>query len=557
MPPLSPSVVRRATSAVLCTTALAACAEHELTAPSTARPSTAVLPSAELSPLAAAATTIPAELPRSSVPTTWVEPTGRRLRVAAGASLQAAIDSATGGDVILLQPGVQYHGNFRLRTKPAGSAWITIMTDTPLPAPGTRMTPARATSLAKLVAVTTEPTLYTKLGAHHYRIVGVEITAPTTIARMSGTLVAFGYGGSPQTTVESAANNLILDRVYVHGHPTLDMKRCVALNSATSAVVDSYLSDCHSKTQDSQAIAGWNGPGPFKIVNNYLEGAGENIMFGGATPSIPKLVPADMEIRGNHFFKPLAWKGVWLVKNLLELKCAERLLFEGNVFENSWVAGQGGYGVVLKSEGPSSQSWMVTQDVTFRYNVVRNVAGGVNISANPYNYVTPARRIRFEHNVLAGVGASNGTTGGRAFQVLDDLRDVALVHNTVVPNVSTGTVLVFDGSQGSNLTVKDNVWVRGSYGMMASGKAEGIPGLDHYWSSWTYANNVQVGFTASKYPSSNFAPSTIAAVGFADYAGGNYALLASSPYAGRASDGTNPGADVAEVLARTASATVR
>src|SRR5690606_23447694 len=91
---------------------------------------------------------------------------------------------------------------------------------------------------------------------------------------------------------------------------------------------------------DSQAIAGWNGPGPFKIVNNYLEGAGENIMFGGATPRIEGLVPADIVIRGNHFHKPLRWRigdpsyeGIpWSVKNLFELKNARRVVIDGNIF---------------------------------------------------------------------------------------------------------------------------------------------------------------------------------------------------------------------------------
>lgn len=551
------SFARPAVAAATAAALLAACADRDLTAPSAARPDAVTIAPSEAPALAVAATTVAPELPRTTMNTDWVEPTGRRLRVPAGGNLQAVIDSARGGDVILLQAGAVYRGNFRLRSKPAGSAWITIMTDTPLPAPGTRMTPARAATLAKLVAVTTEPTLFTRTGAHHYRIVGVEITAPTSITSMASAIVAFGYGGSPQTTLESTVHHLTLDRVYVHGHPTLNVKRCVALNSATSAVVDSYLSDCHSKTQDSQAIAGWNGPGPFKIVNNHLEGAGENIMFGGATPTIPNLIPSDIEIRGNHVFKPLAWKGVWLVKNLFELKCAQRVLLEGNVFENSWRDGQTGFAAVLKSDGPSSQSWMITQDVTMRYNVLRNVAGGVNIAANPNNSVQPARRIRLEHNLLTGVGTSNGTTTDRAFQVVDDLRDVALVHNTVIPNTSTGLVIIFDGSQGSNLTVKDNVWIKGQYGMVASGEPEGTAGLDHYWSSWTWANNVQVGFTASRYPSSNFAPSTVAGVGFVDYAGGDYRLAATSAYAGRASDGTNPGADVAAVLTRTAGAVVR
>ena len=53
------------------------------------------------------------------------------------------------------------------------------------------------------------------------------------------------------------------------------------------AVVDSHLADFKEEGADSQAIAGWSGPGPFKIANNYLEAAGENVMFGGADPDHP------------------------------------------------------------------------------------------------------------------------------------------------------------------------------------------------------------------------------------------------------------------------------
>src|SRR5206468_9330019 len=69
----------------------------------------------------------------------------------------------------------------------------------------------------------------------------------------------------------------------------------------------------------SQAICGWNGPGPYAITNNYLEGAGENLLFGGADPAIPNLVPADITITGNLFSKPVAWRSEgWSVKNRSE-----------------------------------------------------------------------------------------------------------------------------------------------------------------------------------------------------------------------------------------------
>jgi len=62
--------------------------------------------------------------------------------------------------------------------------------------------------------------------------------------------------------------------------------RCLALNSARTAIVGSWISDCHAKGLDAQAIAGWNGPGPYLIENTHLAGSTENIIFGGADPGI-------------------------------------------------------------------------------------------------------------------------------------------------------------------------------------------------------------------------------------------------------------------------------
>src|SRR5690606_22757623 len=113
--------------------------------------------------------------------------------------------------------------------------------------------------------------------------------------------------------------------------------------------IDSWIAECHIKGFDSQAILSWNSPGPFKIVNNYLEGAGENVMFGGADPRIEGLVPSDIVIERNYFRKPLSWKssGAWTIKNLFELKNAQRVLVRANVFETNWANAQPGFAIVL------------------------------------------------------------------------------------------------------------------------------------------------------------------------------------------------------------------
>src|SRR5262249_38079924 len=132
----------------------------------------------------------------------------------------------------------------------------------------------------------------------------------------------------------------------------------------------------------SQAIGGWNGPGPYTISNNYLEAASENLLFGGADPGIPNLVPSDITITRNYFTKQIAWRSQpqWNVKNLLELKTAQRVTIDGNVIEYSWEAAQSGYAIMLTPRNQDGTApWSVVQHVQLTNNVVRHAASGIAI----------------------------------------------------------------------------------------------------------------------------------------------------------------------------------
>src|SRR5687768_10670726 len=74
--------------------------------------------------------------------------------VAPGASLQQALNEAMLGDTITLQAGAVYTGNFILPNKTSGTGWITIQSSLvdALPPAGERVTPAHASSMAKLMS---------------------------------------------------------------------------------------------------------------------------------------------------------------------------------------------------------------------------------------------------------------------------------------------------------------------------------------------------------------------------------------------------------------------
>jgi hypothetical protein len=54
--------------------------------------------------------------------------------------------------------------------------------------------------------------------------------------------------------------------------------------------------------------------------------------------------------------------------------------------------------------------------------------------------------------------------------------------------------------------------------------------------------------SASVYPGGNFFPGSIGAVGFTDVSGGNFALTSSSPYHNAATDGTDVGCLISQMI---------
>jgi hypothetical protein len=482
------------------------------------------------------------------------------LSVGATDDLQAAIDRAKPGDVIELARGAIFTGHFVLPNKGTSTNWIVIRpaAGTPLPLEGHRMTPAQASAarIPRLQSPDGSGAVQTAPGAHHYRLVGLEVTVSSPSD--ANALISLGTDGpGGQTTLASVPHHLVLDRMYAHGTATGVLRRCIALNSASTAIVDSYLSDCHERGADSQAIMGWNGPGPFKIVNNYLEAAGEIIMFGGSDPGIPNLVPSDIEVRHNHFTRPMSWRGVWEIKNLFELKNAVRVLVEGNVFENNWSGAQDGTAILFKSVNQGgSAPWSETGNVTFRRNVVRNVRNGFSVAAHPEPWpVVAAHDVSITDNLLDNRAAAVVDNTFRGLLTQGGVSDFVYSHNTIVSEWPTISLYMGPiGARMTQFTFADNLLaVKTGYGIFGDNHAPGADSWTTYVASGRATGNVFVGASAtgSDYPTGNFFADATAGVGFTDLAGGDFRLSAASPYKGKATDGRDPGVDVAAVLAAT------
>src|SRR5215217_3163723 len=197
---------------------------------------------------------------------------GATLVVPAGGDLQAAINSAAPGDTIIVEAGATYRGPFTLPKK-AGDSYITIQSSRAGEITG-RVSPSQSDLLAKLRSNTVaEPIIKTATGAHHYNLIGLDIS---TVSSTDFIYDLVRLGDSSQTDLSQVPHHLILDRVWIHGFETQQFQRGISLNSAETSIINSYISDVHDIDTETHAIGGWNGPGPFHIINNYVEGAGIN-----------------------------------------------------------------------------------------------------------------------------------------------------------------------------------------------------------------------------------------------------------------------------------------
>jgi hypothetical protein len=552
----------------------------------------------------------PAELPRVSVASSMADTPaqGSIVAVNAGGDLQAALNNAFCGDIIELQGGATFTGKFVVPAKNCDNKhWIIIRTSSPdsaLPAEGQRATPCYA-GIASLEGRPQYPCANPKnvmakvqiqtpgdgpfqlaKGANFYRFIGLEVTRPSGTPGTARLIAGLG-----------ASDHLVFDRSWLHGATQDETNDGLSLNGMTNvAVIDSYFSDFHciAKTgncTDAQAIAGGTSDtqdGPFKIQNNFLEASGEAVMFGGGPAT---LTPTDIQIVGNHFWKPWQWMpgnnpfvggangNPFIVKNHLELKNAVRVLVEANLMENSWGGfSQTGFGILLT---PKNQHTMkgtnvcpVCQvtDVTIRYVRVSHAGGGIEmatvLSGNGSGGAPALAGTRWSiHDVVLDDLSSKYVGGGSAFEILNGwpknpLNTVTISHVTAFPDpnshlmimgnyVATAPMYGLVFTNNLVITGRYPVWNAGGGQVSCAFKDVPIISIASCFTTFKFDHNGLVAtppaFPPSTWPANNMFPPTITDVGFTSFSngnGGNYELLSSSPYKNKATDGKDLGADI-------------
>lgn len=562
----------------------------------------------------------PAELPRVYVQSALANTPadGKTWSVTDAAGLQTALNSSACGDTISLKAGATFTGSWTFPGKSCDDQhWIIVRTSAPdssLPPEGTRLTPcfAGVASLPGRPALNCSSTqnVMAKLvmgqpsgsgpivfgaGANHYRFLGLEVT------RLAN---ASAVGSLAYPSAETSGNHIIFDRVWMHGTAHDDTTRGIYLSGLTYvAIVDSYLNDFHCESNtgtctDAQAIQGGLGTapgGPYKIVNNFLESAAENVLFGGGHAT---LTPADIEIRHNHFFKPLTWMpgqpnvvlgnhgNPFIVKNHFELKNAQRVLFDGNVAENSWGGfSQAGFTIVLTPKNQITKHGDVcpicqVTDVTIRNSKFSHLGGGFQIANaldSPGGIVPPFAGERYSiHDVVLddiNDGAYKGQ--GQLAQVSTGLSapllsDVQITHVTAFPSHSLFDIGNASSPKMPNFVFSNSIVTTGAYPIWTVGGDSTTCAYNHSvpatvlntcFANYTFSGNALIGvpsrFPPSSWPTGNMQLSDGNAVGFVNFNkgnGGDYHLKSGTQFKSSALDGKDMGADIDAIEAAIAGA---
>jgi hypothetical protein len=530
-----------------------------------------------------------AALPQVYLDTHWAPPAGKTWRPQTSEEFQVALRSSSPGDTIILDADTTYRGSFTVSPKAnPDHQWIYVQSSklAALPAAGKRINPdADVGKMPKIVATGMAPAISILPGASRYRFIGLEVFSQSIegcglqrIPRVN--CFTYFLVDMPASRGKPLPDSIIVDRCYIHGSDTQDVRAGVVANGSNVAVIDSYISDIHQSTSDSQAIRAYWTPGPIKVANNFLSATTENLMFGGAGGADTPYVPSDIEIRNNHFFKPEKWEApgvtlspapLWAVKNSLEFKNARRVLVTGNVFENNWAGAQKGYAIVLTVRTSDSGNLAVVDDVTIENNVIKNVTAGINSLAHDDNCkltVAPfcnnpgeARRWKIVNNlVILRKSSAGGVSRSVAFQLLPDISDVVIQHNTAVAgagadcwasiyfSVPSGSKWPLAKSDTNNVWILDNVLCRPPTGDWGG---QGTFGLTSYMGDPApldrrFQGNVILSTNdrgAPKFPDGNLV--TPGPIRFADADSGNYQLT--SPMWVKTTDGKPAGVDAHEL----------
>ena len=217
------------------------------------------------------------EPPKAYVETAYQRRSGATIHVRKGEDLQGALDRAKPGDTVAVEAGATFTGNFDLTPK-TGKGWIYVQSSAidKIAPSDQRTSPADAPNMPKIQTPNSTSAITVLPGAANYRLVGLEITPATgaprvyqlvnidfITSRVAAKVRDMVQGVAPSIVKDTEfPQNITIDRCYIHGSDTQDVRQGVVANGTSVAVINSYISDIHDSTMDSQGILAYRTTGP-------------------------------------------------------------------------------------------------------------------------------------------------------------------------------------------------------------------------------------------------------------------------------------------------------
>jgi len=451
---------------------------------------------------------------------------------ATSADLTTALSGCALGDTIILTAGTVYTpssgGGFLLTDKGAGTSYITIKSSAlaSLPTAGVRVATTDATNMPKLQALSGSASNYalnTSGAAHHYKVIGVEFLSMSSNADQTA-VIQLGQNDSTQTSLTQCPHDLIFDRCLVHTNAsTQTTRRGFAVNSGLVEIINSRIYDFKepvTTSSDSQAIAIWNGPGPFTVSNCYLESASETILVGGSPLKIPNVIPSNLTVTRSHLNKPLAWQTQsWNVKNLFELKAGKHVSLDGNRLENCWNQAGSFFGTAISikriAQPDQGNTWTETDDVQLNNNVVSNVGLGIALSGSTEDHfdvngntvwttIGWPKNVTLHNNLFDKITGPDTWTGNKAHFIDHGSGDVNshIDHNSVfgafITTNSSRILDMINSNSGpyAGYVFSNNIVQRGQYGFKNPTGDDELC-FDNRFTTPVYKKNVTKGMASS------------------------------------------------------------
>lgn len=533
-----------------------------------------------------------------------------------GAALQTVLTSIAGTSgtvVIKLTAGTRYTGNFIFPAR-SGPTYIysSKMIDGTLPASvtpsvyhigGTQTQGGRighqhsyatlgaSSPLAQIATNNYLPAISFAAGAGSggvIRFEGVDVIqdeAITTIIE-SGLVNTGGPNDTYFTAFADVPRQIHFGHFLIHGKDAQAIRRGVLQNGYYVGFRDGSIYGIHKSGTESAAIGGWNSPGVASHINLLVSGGAQDILYGGAGPSIPNIIPRNFTTKWCHMWKDPAKftfnsGGVapnygW--KNHYEHKNGTHILVEDCVLHHLTGDGQNGSNILFQTLNDSNLTPALQRitDITMRRLHIEGGGpmfaligrAGYSLGGEPIVMPeVPTARILIEHvygknvcgTLTESYNASGSAPAGWLFQLTAGLTDLTVRHVTAEGRDAAILLSQALGVSGEKLTrtnFKDNLIGRGHNGSIfdADGNGQGNIAIAHDIASPNFQNNVffgnqvEGGDSAANYPSGNFYPADPTGVGFSSYTYQNPgALSAGSAYHNAATDGTDIGADTATI----------